>query len=113
MMIKKKITIIGHSMGGYIALAFAEKYPDLLNGLGLFHSTAYADDEVKKETRRKGIEFIKNNGVELFLKSTTPNLFSNITKKDQPKLLQNLIGEYKNFSSASLIQYSQCNDSKA
>ena len=37
------VVVIGHSMGGYIALALAEKHPELLNGLGLFHSTAYAD----------------------------------------------------------------------
>src|SRR5258708_8110839 len=36
---------IGHSMGGYITLAFADKYPELLNGFGLLHSTSYADGE--------------------------------------------------------------------
>src|SRR5690606_7287734 len=35
----QNITLIGHSMGGYIALAFAEKYPEMVEGLGLFHST--------------------------------------------------------------------------
>ena len=44
-------TLIGHSMGGYITLAFAEKYPEYLNGFGLFHSTAYADSNEKKEIR--------------------------------------------------------------
>src|SRR5258708_17986310 len=72
---QNQFTLIGHSMGGYITLAFAEKYPDLLNGFGLFHSTAYADDDAKKEIRRKGIEFIKNNGVDLFIKNTVANLF--------------------------------------
>jgi len=41
------ITMIGHSMGGYITLAFANKYPGLLAGFGLFHSTAFADTEEK------------------------------------------------------------------
>lgn len=40
-------TVIGHSMGGYITLAFAEKYPDYLSAFGLFHSTAYADSDEK------------------------------------------------------------------
>ena len=48
--------MIGHSMGGYITLAFAEKYESRLRGIGLFHSTAYADSEEKKETRRRGGE---------------------------------------------------------
>ena len=98
-------TLIGHSMGGYITLAFAEKYPELLTAFGLFHSTAYADDDAKKETRRKGIEFIKNNGAALFLKNTTPNLFSEKTRIENPELLEKLIDESKDFSSESLIRY--------
>ena len=66
-------TIIGHSMGGYITLAFANKYPDLLAGFGLFHSTAFADSEEKKQTRRKAIEFIKNNGAYAFLRTSIPS----------------------------------------
>ncbi len=50
-------TLIGHSMGGYITLAFAEKYWNHLDAFGLFHSTSYADSEEKKATRRKGIAF--------------------------------------------------------
>src|SRR5215471_4780390 len=60
--------LIGHSMGGYISLAFAEKYPSYLAGLGLFHSTAYPDSEERKTTRKKAIETIKNNGACDFLK---------------------------------------------
>ena len=100
-----QFTLIGHSMGGYITLAFAEKYPELLNAFGLFHSTAYADGDAKKEIRKKGIEFIKNNGVELFLKNTTANLFSEKTKETKPGLIDNLITNSKYFSSEALIQY--------
>lgn len=39
--------IIGHSMGGYVTLAFAEKYPENLLAFGLFHSTAFPDSEEK------------------------------------------------------------------
>jgi pimeloyl-ACP methyl ester carboxylesterase len=68
--------MIGHSMGGYLSLAFAEKYPDLLKGFGLFHSTAYADTDFKKENRLKHIDFVKRNGVEPFVKTLIPSLFS-------------------------------------
>ncbi len=102
---KKLFTLIGHSMGGYITLAFAEKYPGLLNAFGLFHSSAYADDELKKETRRKGIDFIKNNGAAAFLKTTTSNLFSEKTKKESPDLIEDLIDLSNDFSSEALIQY--------
>lgn len=70
-----KCILIGHSMGGYIGLAFAERYLDRLNGFGLFHSTAFADTEEKKEARRKGIAFIEKNGAAAFLKSSVPNLY--------------------------------------
>lgn len=77
--------IIGHSMGGYIALALAEKYPSLLKGLGLFHSTAKADSEEKKEGRRKSIKLMEQYGAETFLRQTLPNMFSPATKNKLPE----------------------------
>ncbi|HUZ58392.1 MAG TPA: alpha/beta hydrolase [Hanamia sp.] len=102
---EKQFSLIGHSMGGYITLAFAEKYPKLLNSLGLFHSSAFADDEQKKATRRNGIEFIKKNGSEAFLKTAIPNLFSEQTKKENPGLLTQLLTISKDISPEVLIQY--------
>lgn len=45
--------VIGHSMGGYVTLAFAEKYSESLKAFGLFHSSAYADSEEKKRCVKK------------------------------------------------------------
>ncbi|HEX7904086.1 MAG TPA: alpha/beta hydrolase [Chitinophagaceae bacterium] len=98
-------TMIGHSMGGYITLAFAEKYPELLNGFGLFHSSSYADSEEKKATRRKGIEFIKEHGAFEFLKTATPNLYSPITKDERPELIDEQLAGLRNFSSIALVNY--------
>src|SRR5690606_879742 len=61
--------LVGHSMGGYISLAYAKKYTDGLKGITLFHSSAYADSEEKKETRRKAIGLIKEKGTNAFLKT--------------------------------------------
>jgi len=97
------VVMIGHSMGGYITLAFAEKYPELLNGFGLFHSSAFADDEEKKQTRRKAIDFIKANGAYAFLRTSIPNLFAG---KQHLKEMEDLIEDGKKFSSEVLIQYS-------
>ncbi len=69
-------TIIGHSLGGYVALAMAEKRPDLFSGLGLFHSTAFADTPEKKESRLKVIDFINKNGVLAFTSNFIPPLFA-------------------------------------
>ncbi len=100
-----QFSLIGHSMGGYITLAFAEKYPKLLNSFGLFHSSAFGDDEPKKTIRRKGIQFIKKNGSEAFLKTSTPNLFCEQTKKDKPELISRLLTISKDISPKVLIQY--------
>ncbi len=67
--------MIGHSLGGYIIMSFAEKYSDMLLGFGLFHSTTYADSEEKKAIRKKGIEHVIHHGMEAFSKGFVPNLF--------------------------------------
>lgn len=71
---KRKAVIIGHSLGGYVALAFGDAYPDNLNGLCLFNSTAKADTEEKVKFRNRAIEVVKRNH-ELFIKEAIPNLF--------------------------------------
>jgi pimeloyl-ACP methyl ester carboxylesterase len=99
------VIVVGHSMGGYITLAFAEKYHQMLKGFGLFHSTAYADSDEKKQTRQKGIEFIQKNGAYSFLKTSIPNLYSTITKEKNPSLIAQQIEASHNFSDAALVSY--------
>jgi len=100
-----KCCIIGHSMGGYITLAFAEKYPERLSSFGLFHSTAFPDTEEKKVTRRKGIDFIREHGAFEFLKTSTPNLFSPHTNERSPELVNDFIQSLAGFKSEPLIAY--------
>ena len=100
-----KVFMIGHSMGGYVSLAFAEKYRDYLSGFGLFHSTAYADSEEKKATRRKGIQFINQHGAFEFLKTSSYNLFSQISKNKTPRLIDEFIGGLHNFKPEALVSY--------
>lgn len=97
--------VIGHSMGGYVALALAEKYYNHVSALGLFHSTAYADTEEKKAARRKGIDFIKEHGAYEFLKTTTLNLFSPQSKDEQPALIDEQLALLHNFSAPALVSY--------
>jgi pimeloyl-ACP methyl ester carboxylesterase len=98
-------TLIGHSMGGYIALAFAEKFPAQLMGFGLFHSTAMSDSDEKKKNREKGIAFIESNGPEAFLNEAIPNLYGAEYKaKHTEELAQHLL-ESRSFSAKSLIDY--------
>lgn len=95
--------MVGHSMGGYITLAFAEQYPDLLSAWGLFHSTAYADSEEKKATRMKGISFILEHGPGAFLSASIPGLFADPEKNKQ--LVKMLVEKGSRFNPEALIQY--------
>ncbi len=99
------ICLVGHSMGGYIALAFAEKYGQLLKGLGLFHSTAFADSEERKATRRKGIAFIQTNGSYEFIKQSVPNLFTEAYRIKNSPILAEMIARYCSFDPLALIAY--------
>jgi pimeloyl-ACP methyl ester carboxylesterase len=97
--------MVGHSMGGYITLAFAEMYPVSLIAFGLFHSSAYADNEEKKTARRRGIEFIREQGPEKFLEQSTRNLFSEETRQNNPAEVQEFIDRFTNFPAQSLVSY--------
>lgn len=104
----EKITsciMLGHSMGGYIMLAFAEKYPALLTGIGLVHSTAFADSAEKKQNRTRGIELMETYGGQQFLKTTIPNLFGPAFKQTHPAQIDNLIAAAAGFSTHALQQY--------
>jgi pimeloyl-ACP methyl ester carboxylesterase len=101
----EKCTSIGHSMGGYIALAFAELYPERLRAFGLFHSTACADSEEKKAGRLKSIAFIREHGVQPFIRQSTPGLFAPETRGDRPGLVEGMIGRYRSFSAEALAAY--------
>jgi pimeloyl-ACP methyl ester carboxylesterase len=97
--------LVGHSMGGYITLAFAEKYPSRVKAIGLFHSTAYPDSEEKIANRRKSIEFIRKNGSAPFIRQSTPNLFAGPSRQQHPELVSSLIERYAGFDPDSLVAY--------
>lgn len=70
------VTVIGHSMGGYVALALIDLYPGLVTRLCLFHSQPFADDTAKKADRKKLMTFIEKNGSEPWMKEFYPGLFT-------------------------------------
>lgn len=102
-----KIVLIGHSMGGYISLAFAEKYPASLAALGLLHSTAYADSPEKKENRLRSITLMEKFGGPAFLKTVIPGLFGSDFKDHHPSVVAALIATGENFETVALQQYYQ------
>ena len=72
----KDFILAGHSMGGYVAMEYLSRFPENLNGVALIHSHPFADDDERKDQRKKTIDFIENYGVEAFVKQFFPKLFA-------------------------------------
>lgn len=83
-----RAVLVGHSMGGYVALALAEAHPELVAGLCLLNSSAFADSEEKKESRAKNRNFIERHGVEKFMNSFVRPLFAPAHRDTMPEQLQ-------------------------
>ncbi len=71
----RKATFVGHSMGGYVALAFAEMYPESMRALVLLNSTSNADSEERKANRDRAIKAVKKDYT-TFIRLSIANLFS-------------------------------------
>ena len=71
----RKAIFVGHSMGGYVSLAFAELYPEMMKGLVLLNSTSRADSEERKMNRDRAIRAVKQNYTG-FVRLSIANLFS-------------------------------------
>lgn len=71
----RKYILIGHSMGGYISLAFSKLFSKNIKGLCLLNSTALPDSEEKKKNRDRAIKAVKKNH-KIFVRIAIPMLFS-------------------------------------
>lgn len=72
-----KAAIVGHSMGGYIALAFARVYPERVSGLGLVASQAAADTPDRRDGRYKSAAEVADKGIASVVETMTPKFTSN------------------------------------
>jgi pimeloyl-ACP methyl ester carboxylesterase len=72
----EKCLLVGHSMGGYVSLAFAKKYPQMLAGICLLHSSPNADTEEKRMNRDREIALIQSGKKDLLVSTTIPNMFA-------------------------------------
>ena len=71
----RKAVFVGHSMGGYVALAYAELYPESMMALVLLNSTSNADSEERKANRDRAIKAVKKD-YSSFIRLSIANLFS-------------------------------------
>lgn len=85
----RKAIFAGHSMGGYVALAFAELYPENVKGLALINSTSRADSDEKKENRDRAIKAVKQNHTN-FVRLSIANLFSENNREKLSEEIENV-----------------------
>lgn len=100
-----KVLYAGHSMGGYMGLAFASKYPEKLVGLSLIHSSSLPDEEARAEGRRKTVSILENGGKSMFLKKMVRALFPEEFNQQNPEMLQRQISEALAVNDRSLIAF--------
>jgi 3-oxoadipate enol-lactonase len=73
----QKAAIVGHSMGGYVALAFARLYPERVSGFGLVSSQVLGDAPERKEGRYKSAADVSANGIGSVVETMAPKFTAN------------------------------------
>jgi pimeloyl-ACP methyl ester carboxylesterase len=99
--------VIGHSLGGYVALALLELMGNKIKAVGLFHSTALSDDEEKKEMRDRTVTFLKKNGVDKFVTSFVPPLFPEERREELDEEINQAIEQAKQCTLDGLISFTK------
>lgn len=97
--------LIGHSMGGYIALAAAEKYPDRVKGVVLVNSTAFADPdtEQQRQKREEAKQRLETEGGHVFVEKAIPAMFSEQHRQVLADTIQQLVDAHKNLPEAAML----------
>ena len=70
------VVLVGHSMGGYVALAFARQCPEMLRGLVLVGTKAGPDAPDAATGRRATAEKVKTDGVQVVIESMAPKMLA-------------------------------------
>lgn len=99
------VVYCGHSMGGYMGLAFAGKYPEYLKGLSLVHSSPVADDDARREGRQKTIKILEQGGKSPFLKKMVRALFPPDFNRQHPDVVNRQTEEALQVPEESLIAF--------
>ncbi len=94
--------LVGHSMGGYVALAFAESYPHAVDTLVLLNSTPLSDSIERKENRDRALRLIQSEK-KLFIGMAIANLFSEETRLLFPSAIEALKKEAYSFSTEGIM----------
>lgn len=97
-----KCLMIGHSMGGYVTLAFAGKYPDMLKGFGLFHSHCFADSKADITGRNRTIAIVDKDKFS-FVAQFIPGLFPDEARHTHAGAIEKLVQRASKMDKESVI----------
>jgi pimeloyl-ACP methyl ester carboxylesterase len=89
-------TLIGHSMGGYVAMAYAEEFSGKVEKLILLNSTPAPDSKERKENRNRALKVIEKNS-QVFISMAVSNLFSENSHKKLASEIEDLKREAQSF----------------
>lgn len=98
----EQCVMMGHSMGGYVALAFAEKYPYTLRGLGLINSHAMADNADIRARREEVCVAVQENRAS-YIVGFVPSLFDDTRRAALSREIKDLQDQCLGTSAASII----------
>lgn len=99
----ERCVLVGHSLGGYVALQFASRWPGMLAGMGLFHSHPYADTEERRENRKRAIALLHNGKKDAYVAELFPGLFTGQYTQDHTEVLQWLVAQAKEQPTEGII----------
>jgi pimeloyl-ACP methyl ester carboxylesterase len=102
----EKVVLVGHSLGGYVALQFADLHPERLAGFGLINSHPLADTPERRTIRTRTVGLIENGGQRAFVKQLFSGLFEPQFAKQHPNLVKGLINKAAKFPPEGIINAS-------
>jgi pimeloyl-ACP methyl ester carboxylesterase len=98
----KQCLMVGHSMGGFVTLAFAKKYPEMLLGISLFHSHPFADTEEAKVNRDRAVKLMRESR-QNYIFQFIPSLFAPELRKKHEAAIEKLVRQASQITTESLI----------
>lgn len=98
-----EVLVIGHSMGGYVAVALSRLLGSRLKGICMMHSHPFEDLPETKEKRRKANIFVEENGVPKLLNLMVPTFFAPSQQEKYKSVTDRLIKEASNLPGEAII----------
>ena len=90
-----RCVLVGHSLGGYVALEFAARWGDRLAGIGLFHAHPFPETKERKTARMRCIAMLHSGKQDLYVSQLFPNLFTPAFAQTRPEVILSMIARGK------------------